>query len=347
MRSRAVFGGASVVVSLLLILLVAIARFGEQRPHPDPSKETKTAAPILAQPQVLEIPPVVLPPPPTTKAKASVTSETVAPKPAQAKLKSDPKQTKRTEAPEASPSSAATANAEPQAQQSGSEPAAEREPPKRRARDESLRPVPSAKPRPVAKTATTKQPVTASVASVEEIAQGRTLLRFLEHGSGPSIELAWPDAARQREKLFTLLGRCFGMQVALIDEQGLLYTAAGRPNAPWTLNLDRFSGFVRRPDGALSRQEQRAAARISAHHDGLRDASPVRVFPRNVDARLLGGLRRLIGESYGRARSIRARYRVSGRHLVVEQIVADGRVVPGRLELPPVAQGACGRRSRA
>ena len=137
------------------------------------------------------------------------------------------------------------------------------------------------------------------------------------------------------------------MQVALIDAKGRLYIASGRPRAPWELNLDQFSGFVREPDGALSKQERRAAERIIAHHDGLTDASPVRVFPRKVDARLLGGLRRLIGESYATVQAIRARYRASGRRLVVEQIVADGRAVPGRLELPPVVRGACRRPPRA
>ena len=133
------------------------------------------------------------------------------------------------------------------------------------------------------------------------------------------------------------------MQVALMGADGHLYVAKGQPNTPWNPNLDRFSGFMREPAGELSRQELQAAERIRAHHGGLVSASPVRVFPRTVDARLLGGLRRLVGESYATAQAIRARYRIIGRRLVLEQIVADGRMIQGRLEVPPVARGACRR----
>jgi len=67
----------------------------------------------------------------------------------------------------------------------------------------------------------------------------------------------------------------------------------------------------------------------------------VRVFPRTVDARLLGGLRLLVGESYGTTKAIRARYRMSGRRLFVQEILADGRMIRGRLELLPVMPDPC------
>ena len=179
------------------------------------------------------------------------------------------------------------------------------------------------------------------VATESDVAEGRTLLRLLEHGSGPTMELAWPDAVMHREALFALLSRCFGMQVALMDSRGRLYAAHGQPSSSWNLNLDRFSGFIREPSGALTGAERQAVERIRAYHGGLSFASPVRVFLRTVDAHLLGGLRRLVGDSYSMTKTIRARYRIIGRRLVVERVVADGRLVTGRLEIPPIARGDC------
>ncbi len=343
MSSPSIAGRVSAVVSLGLIVLVALAYFGSSRPRPEvvPTSETTTAAAALAQPQVVATLPVVLPPPPARSPKASAAPGPEAPRSAEAERKPASAESARSQVQQA-PAPSITANTDAsQPRQPEAEPAAERGPPDRAARDRSDRPAVAARPSPPARAATAEDLGRRIVASGSDVAEGRTLLRLLEHGSGPSIELAWPDAARQREILFALLGRCFGMQVALMDTTDRLYIASGRPTVPWTLNLDRFSGFIREPAGVLSRQERRAAERVRVHHGGLRTATPVRVFPRQVDARLLGGLRRLIGESYATVQAIRARYRASGRRLVVEQIVADGRAVPGRLELPPVARGAC------
>ena len=347
MHSHAIAGKVSVVLSLGLIALVVFAFLGkaQRQPRIVPASDETTAAPALAQPRVLATTPVVLPPPPAPASaqspKVLTTPEKEAPQSAEAEQKPKSTRSARSEEPSApSPSSTASARA-PRPREPKSEPAAGGKPPHRTARDKPDRPIRSVRPSLAAKGAPIDEPNESIVASRSEVGEGRTLLRLLEHGSGPTIELAWPDAAGNRENLFALLGRCFGMQVALMDAEGRLYVADSQPNAPWNLNLDRFSGFIREPSGDLSRQERRAAERVRAHHAVLGSASPVRVFPRIVDAHLLGGLRRLVGESYATAQAIRARYRLSGRRLVVEQIVADGRMIEGRLELPPVARGAC------
>jgi hypothetical protein len=123
----------------------------------------------------------------------------------------------------------------------------------------------------------------------EDVAQGRVLLRMLEHGAGPSIEIAWPDSARQRDKLFERLRSCFGMRLAAMDGGDRLYVAEGARGVPWELNLDRYSGFIRQPAGLLAKAEKRAFADIQSHHARLGGAQLVRLFPRQVDAR---GLRR-------------------------------------------------------
>ncbi len=342
MSSRAIAGRVSAVLSLGLIAMIAIAYLGDPRPRPPavPTSKSTSAMAGPARPQVMATLPVVLPPPPVRTPEAMAAPEPEAPRSTASERKAVAVESARSpEQKVPTPSMAPVGASQPK-------PAAEPGPRPRNPLVQSVRPSLSERPSPAAKTATDRTSGRTIAPSQEHAAEGRTLLRLLEHGSGPTIELAWPATARQREKLFALLEGCYGMQVALMDGTDRLFIAHGRRTVPWALNLDRFSGFIREPAGAIGRQERRAAEQIRAHHGGLRNAVPVRVFRRDVDARLLGGLRRLVGGSYPRVQVIRARYRTGGRQLVVENIVADGRAIPGRLELPPVAPGACRRPTR-
>ncbi len=171
--------------------------------------------------------------------------------------------------------------------------------------------------------------------------EGRALLRILEHGSGPTIDIAWPAASGERERLYHQLKSCFGMRPALMDGGGRLYAADGRPGEPWAINLDRHSGFVRQARGQVTADERRDVGAIAARHAGLADAAPVRVFPRAVDALLLGHLRHAVGDGYAQARVIRAAYRLSGDGVAVESIEVDGRRVEGRIDLAAAAARGC------
>ncbi|MBT5777986.1 MAG: hypothetical protein HOI02_01095, partial [Rhodospirillaceae bacterium] len=169
-------------------------------------------------------------------------------------------------------------------------------------------------------------------------AEGRVLLRILEHGSGPEIEIAWPVSAIKRRALYRLFEACYGMEIALLDSAGRLYSRAGQAGRPWQPNLDRYSGFVRQPSGRLTSDEKDNVSRIRALHGGLRAASNVRLFPRRLDAFLLGGLKALIGEGYSRASAIRAHYRRDGDSVLVEGIRLDGRPISGRVDLSKAGQ---------
>lgn len=163
-------------------------------------------------------------------------------------------------------------------------------------------------------------------------AEGRTLLRLLEHGKGPTIEIAWPSRAAERARLFRYLRGCLGMRVALMDGEKGFYLASGQAGVVSELNLDRFSGFMRHPSGRMSAVENRLIASMRARHNNS-GAVPVRLFPRIVDAALLGGLNKAVGASYGAAKYIQARYRRVGRGLYIDDIRVDGRAVAGKILL--------------
>lgn len=174
-----------------------------------------------------------------------------------------------------------------------------------------------------------------------QAAEGRTLLRLLEHGSGPDIEIAWPQSPRERYRLQQQLSSCFGMRTALMNARGDLFVAEGARGQKWNPNLDRFSGFVRRPNGYLSPKERDEAERIRQYHRLGRTERVIRLFPRHVDSVLLGGLRQVLGASYDQARTIRAAYRLDGTTLTIEDIRADGVLLPGRIAFGDGLLGGC------
>ena len=170
-----------------------------------------------------------------------------------------------------------------------------------------------------------------------EAQEGRTLLRLLEHGEGPLVELAWPDAPAERQALYSHLRACFGMIAAVMDQTGRLYRYRGGVFQAWSPNMDLFSGFLRSPEGRLTGDEH---AMLQGARKVLPSASPVRLFARRVDALLLGGVASLIGPGYGRMKNIQGRYERRGQGLVIRDLYGDGKAIAGTIDLTPAA-GRC------
>jgi len=175
-----------------------------------------------------------------------------------------------------------------------------------------------------------------------EVRKGRVLLKLLEHGKGPTIEIAWPRNERDRNTLFRYLNACYGMQTALLDGQGRLYLNTGERGRKWKINMDQFSGFVRQPDGYITLAERSAGEKIRRYHGLIPATRIVRIFPRVVDAALLGGLKQLLGTGYASAHTIRGRYKKTPRGLVVDAIIHDGRMAVGAISFPPFRGASCG-----
>ena len=182
-----------------------------------------------------------------------------------------------------------------------------------------------------------KQPV---VASAQHKGTGRVLLRMLEHGKGPSVEIAWPQSADNRRRLYSALTRCYGMQAAVLHRSKALFSAEDPPGVSWKLNIDRLSGFLRSPQGASITTERKLFRQIARRHN-LNNWTPVRVFPRAVDAVLLGGLEQLVGNRYGAAKRIQAYYSLTSSGLTLQRIRVDGRAINGSVELPFSSRRQC------
>lgn len=359
MNFRGFWAGASVLVSLALGAVVL--SFLLDRPHPPekprlaakPSKP-KVSTKIPEKPRLAQAPvPALRLPPPPSPPKPKIVR--LAPPPAPVKAPPRPKPAPpvvKTTAPEPKPPQP------PKAKPKSVSPIAKRSlpgPPPRIVRKSAT---PIAKPRvPDAAKPRVDLPkpqrvdqatphLPARQASAQPVVptratrrEGRTLLRLLEYGKGPQIEIAWPDAAATRERLYRRFRECFGMRNAVMTRGGQLFGETGPAGAPLDLNLDRYSGFVRRPAGRAIPSEGDRARAISARH-GI-EGRLVRLFPRNVDAVILGGLSQVIGAAYRDAHAITARYRRRGGRLMLEGIRVNGRPFEGAVDVGAAGPGGC------
>jgi hypothetical protein len=161
---------------------------------------------------------------------------------------------------------------------------------------------------------------------------GRPLLRLLEHGVGPSVEIAWPEHAVARGKLYGVLLSCHGLKTVLLRDQEILMSTRG--DVVERFNGDLHSGFIRSIQGPSPKREVRRINKLLSRH-GAGGTVPVRLLSRQFDARLLGGLRNLVGADYRRAKSVTARYAVAGKRVMVHGLSVDGRNIEGRVEIDP------------
>ncbi|MBT3790033.1 MAG: hypothetical protein HOC33_15260 [Alphaproteobacteria bacterium] len=182
-------------------------------------------------------------------------------------------------------------------------------------------------------------------ASKATTSTGRALLRVLEHGKGPTVQISWPEAGRARSELSRQLRQCFGMQLALMDQRGQLYVAETRRGEPWRPNRDFYSGFVRQTAGQLPQTERETARQIRRRHGSI--GNEVHIFPRRVDALMLGALQNLVGDRYNKARMITARYELTGSRLRIGGLRVDGETVQGVIDLSGVRHCASGYRNQA
>ena len=178
-------------------------------------------------------------------------------------------------------------------------------------------------------------PVVTNVAAT--VAEGRALLRILEHGKGPSIEIAWPASKCQRQRLHRVLTKCYGLQPGIVDADETAYVWDARTGAIKPLDLDRTSGFVRVVSGAPVAGEVTALAQMRRALGGAPNATPVRTFPRRFDALLLGGLQQITRHTYAAGGSLRASYQLKNGRVQIAEIAVNGTNKPGVIDLSPVA----------
>lgn len=336
-------GGASGTVTIGLALFLIIlsqkpnASETQEQPQPEPQRIEKPVT-ENAPPQTA----VVLPPPPAAAVPEAPSDVKAQPAPLPTVVTATAPKPRRIERPPLKPRTvekpAKTADVtplkpRPQPMQAKTAPTPEPPPsptpsptPKQVARVPETTPSPTPLPTPAAQSA----PVTVTQKSVKE---GRALLKMLEIGKGPVIEIAWPQKSTDRARLYRLLTSCHGMQTAVLADNHRLFTADTAAGQSSNVNRDAVSGFIRKPSGALTDAERAVIRRIKARHNiGIGDT--VRLFPRGVDAVMLGGLGQIVGPGYLKYKTIRARYALTGNRITVVDVRMDGANRSGGVTLP-------------
>jgi len=150
--------------------------------------------------------------------------------------------------------------------------------------------------------------------TITDLKKGRALLKIMEHGKGPAIEIAWPDDAGDQDRLYKILSNCLNVQTVLYEQNDRFFREGGTAN--WRPNPDRYSGYMRAVAGHLPRTEKQLVRRIRQHNPSSSTASIIRLFPRALDARLLGGIHNIIQQYKGRG--FLGTHIIKGRYLLEE-----------------------------
>ncbi|GHD63191.1 hypothetical protein GCM10017083_53050 [Thalassobaculum fulvum] len=175
------------------------------------------------------------------------------------------------------------------------------------------------------------------VPTAADAGRGRLLLDRVAKGEGPAIEIAWPDDPAARRELVGHLERCAGWRILLLVEDRI-WRSGDPPGRAWTpTRAQAPSGLLRDLDGPAA--DRAAVSAIRARH-GLSGGRPVGAVARSWDARLLGGLGRLLGPGWTGSGDLGARYATDGGRLAVVDVRLDGRAVPGRVDLGPLSRCA-------
>ncbi len=158
------------------------------------------------------------------------------------------------------------------------------------------------------------------------------VLRRIEAGEGPGLEIAWPSDPASRLHLTRVLSRCHGMATILMGEEGgWNLEDAG---SPWRFVPTVHSGFVRTVAETTLLPRDRASIARARRDAQFRTAPVRRVFPRHQDIALLSGLSRVIGEALSDQMSLRAAYEVGPLGVRIGNVTANGRSHQGGFTLP-------------
>jgi hypothetical protein len=164
--------------------------------------------------------------------------------------------------------------------------------------------------------------------------KGQRTLDMIAKKGGLDMEIFWPDTERQSAYLYDVMTRCFGMRSAVLNRAGEMVSTAGEGEA----NHAGLSPLIRQLKQPASRGEADIIAKIVAQYRVHGAYTPVRIFTKSVDARLVDGIAQLTGKPIGPNTVLRADYVIERARVFVANITHDGVRAAGRVLL---VDGGC------
>ena len=170
--------------------------------------------------------------------------------------------------------------------------------------------------------------------SQANLLKGQQTLDMVANIGGLDMEIFWPDTAQKSAYLYDVMTRCFGMRSAVLDRGGKIVSTAGKGQA----NHAGLSPLLRQLKQPASQGEADVIAKIVARHRVSGAYTPVRIFTKSVDARLVDGIAQLTGKPIGPNSVLRADYVIDRGRVFVANITHDGVRAAGRVLL---VDGGC------
>jgi hypothetical protein len=164
--------------------------------------------------------------------------------------------------------------------------------------------------------------------------KGQQTLDMIANIGGLDMEIFWPDTAQKSAYLYDVMTRCFGMRSAVLDRDGELVSTSGKGQA----NHVGLSPLIRQLKQPASEGEADVIATIVEQQRISGPYTPVRIFTKSVDARLVDGIAKLTGEMIASTSVLRADYVIDRAHVFVANITHNGARAAGRVLL---ADGGC------
>ena len=161
----------------------------------------------------------------------------------------------------------------------------------------------------------------------------QTLNKVIGEG-GLDMEIFWPPTAQQSEYLYKVMTQCFGMQSAVIDDAGDLFFISGKDRGSHT----GFSPLLRKIMQPAGRDEVKVINEIVQRNVISGSYTPVRIFSKLVDARLVNGIAQMTGNVIHPQSVVRANYVIDQGRVYISKITHNGVRSSGRLLL---ANGSC------
>lgn len=201
----------------------------------------------------------------------------------------------------------------------------------------ALRPI-TLPPRPQTRLPQTRTPLKTTLRDLDigqaNVLKGHQTLDMVANKGGLDMEIFWPGTARQSAYLYDVMTRCFGMRSAVLNRSGEMVSTAGKVQA----NQAGLSPLIRQLKQPANRDEADVIAKIVAQHHVRGAYTPVRIFNKSVDARLVDGIAQLTGKPIGPNSVLRADYVIDRGRVFVANIIHDGVQVTGRVLL---VDGGC------
>lgn len=167
-----------------------------------------------------------------------------------------------------------------------------------------------------------------------DLLRGQQTLSRVAGEGGLDMEIFWPPTAQQSEYLYKVMTQCFGMQSAVIDDEGDLFFISGKDRGSHT----GFSPLLRKIMQPAGRDEVKVISEIVKRNAISGSYTPVRIFSKLVDARLVNGVAQMTGDVIHPQSVVRANYVVDQGRVYISNIRHDDIISSGRLIL---ANGSC------